>query len=128
MPADQPALERREGRGGLLLQSRRRGGFLLRQGSAFGARRPGGGGGRGADGEVPRAGRSGARAAARALREGAARRTPYSGVFYLREERRGHRGAARHLREPRAERDRGQRAAVFEVVSGGSAGVRRGAS
>jgi len=35
------------------------------------------------------------------------------------------RGAARHLREPRAERDRGQRAAVFEGRRHGGAGVLR---
>src|SRR5438132_709023 len=94
-------------------------------GQAIGARRPGGGGGRGIDGEVPRAGRSSARAAARALREGAARRPPDPGVLHLGEERRGGRGAARHPRQPRAERDRGQRAAVPEGRGGAGAGVLR---
>ncbi len=60
MPADQPAGRRRQARGGLLLQSFRRGGFLLGGGGAQRAGGPGGRGGRGTDGEISREGRSSA--------------------------------------------------------------------
>ena len=65
--------------------------------------------------QVPRAGRRDlARAAARAVREGAARGPPRPGVLRLRAHRRRRRRAARHVRQARAEPDRGQPAAVLQ--------------
>ena len=59
----------------------------------------------------------------KALREGHL----IPGVLHFRQERRGGGGAARRVREARAQRDRGQRAAVPEGRGRGGAGVLRGA-
>ena len=114
VPADQPAGRRRQAGRRLLLQSRRRIRFLVGRRRAPRARRPGRRGRRGADGDLPRAGRDRAGAAARAVREGAARRPPRAGLLRLGEDRRRRRRAARRARQARAESGRGQSAALLQ--------------
>ena len=113
LPINLPGRQR-EARRRLLFQSRRRSRFLVGRRCAPRAGRPGGRGRRGADVALPRAGRDRARAAARAVREGAARGPSGAGVLRVGQERRRRRRAARHLRQAAAESDRGQSAAVHQ--------------
>ena len=114
VPADQPARQWRQARRRLLLQSRRRVRLLVGEPRARRARRSGRRSRRGADGEVPGAGRDLAGGAARAVREGAARRPSRAGVLRVGEDRRGRRRAPRRARQARAESRGRQSAALLQ--------------
>ncbi len=114
VPADQPARRQRQACRRLLFQPVGRIRFLVGCRGPPGAGRPGRRGRRGADVALPRAGRDRSRAAACAVREGAARRPSGAGVLRLGEERRRRRRAARRVRKAAAEPGRGQSAAVHQ--------------
>ena len=89
--------------------------FFVGRGGAHRDHRPGRRGGRKPDGALPRARRGDhARATARSVRAGVARRSPRADLLLLRRNRRGHSRTAAGAGAARAEPGRGQPAAVPE--------------